>query len=102
MKQGFEENTQLYKTSSNYLLREIAGEYLLIPIGGGAEQLNGMLTLNETFQFIWNQFQEARTIDDVVRAAGQEYEDNSGTMERDIRAFVEESLQYGFLVAVEE
>lgn len=102
MKRELLKSNQLYKVSSDYLLREIAGEYVLIPVGGGAEQLNGMLTLNETFQFIWNQFQESHTIEEVVLAARQEYNDDSGLMERHICGFVEESLHYGFLTVIEE
>lgn len=91
------DETKRYKTSNEYLLRKVAGEYILVPVGAGVNQLNGMLTLNETFQFIWTQFQEPRSIAEVVTAAKEMYEDKDGAMERDIRQFVEESLRYGFL-----
>lgn len=89
------DNMKLYKTSDDYLLREIAGESILIPIGG-AVQLNGILTLNETFTFLWKQFQEAHTIQDVVLRAEEEYE-SAEEVEDDICRFVEACLQYGFL-----
>lgn len=91
-----------YKVNGNYLLRKIAGEAVLIPVGSGSEQLNGIITLNETFQFIWKQFQQPHTINDVVAAARQEYDDVDDRIEKDICRFVEESLQYGFLTEEEE
>lgn len=90
-------DNKLYKTNGDFLLRKIAGEAVLIPVGGGADQLNGMITLNETFQFIWEMFKQPCTISSVIEAAKEEYEDSDGTIEKDIHRFVEESLQYGFL-----
>ena len=37
----------------DFVLREIAGETLLVPAGKTALDLNGMLTLNETGAALW-------------------------------------------------
>lgn len=95
-------NDKLYKVNGNYLLRKIAGEAVLIPVGSGTEQLNGIITLNETFRFIWEQFKEPHTVQDVVMSARNEYDDEDEKIEKDICRFVEESLQYGFLTEEEE
>lgn len=99
---GYSEKSKLYISNEDYLLREIAGEFVLVPVGGGAEQLNGMLGLNETFQFIWNQFQKPHTIYDVVLAAKAQFSDSKETIEKDINDYVKECLQYGFLKEWEE
>lgn len=91
-----------YKANENYLLRKIAGEAVLVPVGKGAEQFNGMITLNETFEFIWKQFQKPNTIHEVVEAAKLEYTTEDDMIERDVRRFVAESVQYGFLVNISE
>jgi hypothetical protein len=90
-------NAKLYKVNEDYLLREIAGEFVLVPVGSGAEQVNGMLALNETFYFLWNQFQEPHTIYDVVLEARKEFHDTKEKIEKDIHNFVDECLKYGFL-----
>ena len=98
----FAREVRLYKANEDYLLREIVGEYILVPVGSGAEQLNGMLGLNETFQFVWNQFQNPHTVYDVVLAAKEQFLDSKGMMEKDICDCVRECLQYGFLKEWEE
>ena len=37
-----------YCANEDYIVREIAGETILVPTGASAEHFNGMLTLNET------------------------------------------------------
>lgn len=44
----------------DFVLREIAGETLLVPAGKTALDLNGMLTLNETGAALWRMLPEAR------------------------------------------
>ena len=43
----------------DFVLREIAGETLLVPAGKTALDLNGMLTLNETGAALWRMLPEA-------------------------------------------
>lgn len=88
---------KLFKVSNDYLLREIAGEYVLVPVGDGAERFNGMLALNETFKYIWNQFEEPHTINEIIKKAQEDFEGVDGQIENDICRFVEESLYYGLL-----
>lgn len=88
---------KFFKVSNDYLLREIAGEYVLVPVGDGAERFNGMLALNETFKYIWNQFEEPHTINEVIKKAQEDFEGVDGQIENDICRFVEESLYYGLL-----
>ena len=45
-----------YCTNEDYILREIAGETILVPTGASADHFNGMLTLNETSRFLWELF----------------------------------------------
>lgn len=86
-----------YTVNKDFMLRKIAGEAVLIPIGEGCKQLNGMITVNETFEFIWTQFQTPKTIDEVIQLAKAEYNDESQQIEHDIHKFVTESLHYGFM-----
>ena len=41
------------KIKREFVLREIAGDILLVPVGKTALDLNGMLTLNEVGAEIW-------------------------------------------------
>lgn len=41
------------KKSDEFILKEVAGNSVLIPFGDKAVSFNGIVTLNETAKFLW-------------------------------------------------
>ena len=72
----------------DFVLREIAGETLLVPAGKTALDLNGMLTLNETGAALWR-MPEAADAEALTQGLLQEFE---GAPAEQVRADVEEFL----------
>lgn len=58
----------------DFVLREIAGETLLVPAGKTALDLNGMLTLNETGAALWRMLPEAADAEALTQGLLQEFE----------------------------
>ena len=73
----------------DFVLREIAGETLLVPAGKTALDLNGMLTLNETGAALWRMLPEAADAEALTQGLLQEFEGAPGEQ---VRADVEEFL----------
>ena len=73
----------------DFVLREIAGETLLVPAGKTALDLNGMLTLNETGAALWRMLPEAADAEALTQGLLQEFE---GAPAEHVRADVEEFL----------
>lgn len=73
----------------DFVLREIAGETLLVPAGKTALDLNGMLTLNETGAALWRMLPEAADAEALTQGLLQEFE---GAPAEQDRADVEEFL----------
>ena len=73
----------------DFVLREIAGETLLVPAGKTALDLNGMLTLNETGAALWRMLPEAADAEALTQGLLQEFE---GAPEEQVRTDVEEFL----------
>lgn len=46
------------KLSSEYIMRDIAGEKVIVPVGGMSQKLNGLITLNEPAILIWKCLEE--------------------------------------------
>ncbi len=86
-----------YKANPNFLLREVAGEAVLVPIGEADVFENSVISLNDTCSFLWKLFQQPRTVEEVVAEARKEYSDPDGEMEQGINDFIREYLQYGLL-----
>lgn len=69
--------------------REIAGSYIVVPVGNKSNEFNGMITLNESGSFFWDCFNQNVTIDDVVKMVTDEYDVDAETARKDVAAFVE-------------
>ena len=91
-----------YVTTPDFILREIGDEAVLVPIGDVGELENSIITLNDTYAFIWRQFNESRTMPEVIEAAHREYDDPEGIMERQITEASDELIKRGILKAVNE
>ena len=90
-------NVRLFRVNPDFLLREIGGEAVLVPVGEAGVFENSVISLNDTFRFLWQQFQTPRSVEDVIAEAKKEYDDPDGVMEQGIYQFVKEYLQYGLL-----
>lgn len=56
---------------NDYLLREIAGEYMLVPLGNSS--LNSMVSFNETGAFVWKKLEQGLTEEEIANALTVEY-----------------------------
>lgn len=71
-----------------FVLREIAGDLLLVPTGKTALDLNGMLTLNEVGAEIWRMLPEVKDEDEIVERLLQDYEATAEEIRPDVSAFL--------------
>ncbi|MBE6928417.1 MAG: PqqD family protein [Ruminococcaceae bacterium] len=71
-----------------FALRQIEDEYLLIPSGKAALDLNGMITLNEIAAEIWKVLPQMEHEEMLVAWLLQEYEVSEETARRDVREFL--------------
>lgn len=77
------------RIEKTFVLREIAGDYVIVPTGKSALEFNGLITVNELGAFIWNQLQEETTADRIVEAIQEEYEVDRETAKADTEEFLE-------------
>ena len=77
------------KLKHEFVLREVAGETLLVPVGRSTLSLNGMLVLNESGRFLWQRLPEADSEEALTEALLAEYEVDRSTARQDVRSFLE-------------
>ena len=85
------------QASKDYLMRNIAGETILIPSGAAAQKFNGLVTVNAIGSFIWDALQAPITIDELVGRITEEYEVDAATARADAEEFLGELRQIGAL-----
>jgi hypothetical protein len=76
------------KIEKEYILREIAGDYIIVPVGKAALEFNGMITVNETGAFLWKQLTKDTTKEELVHAMLEEYEVSEDEARIDIEEFL--------------
>lgn len=89
-----------YRINPDFILREIAGEYTIIPIGGDNVFSNAVMAPNGTAVFLWEAFQQPSTIQDVVVEAMQKYDVTEEQIYKSISNFVKQSLEFKVLEEV--
>ena len=81
----------------DFVLRDIAGDLLLIPAGKAALDLNGMLTLNEVGGEIWRLLPEVKDEEELVRRLLELYEVEEPQLRKDVADFLDSLRKLGIL-----
>lgn len=84
------------KIRDAFLLREVAGETVVIP-SGNAPDFNFMINLNETGAFLWKKLLEETTEDALVAALLKEYDVEEDAARKHVAAFVSALNGHGIL-----
>ena len=83
------------KIKEGYLLKEVAGNHVVIPVG--TVSFNGMLNLNETGVLIWKKLEKGCDESDLVAAFLAEYDVTEERAKEDISVFIEKLRKAGIL-----
>ncbi len=79
------------------ILREIAGENVLVPGADAVLDFNGLFVMTATAGFIWELLPEVETEDEILKKMLDEYEIDEETAKNDIAEFLEELRKFGII-----
>ena len=85
------------KIKQGYILREVAGNYIVVAVGEAVKNFNGIINLNDTGAFLWKILQEGATEEQLKESLLNEYEVDNEIAERDIKAFINKLAEKGLL-----
>ena len=83
------------KVDKEFVLREIAGDYIIIPTGKTVLDFNGLITVNEVGADLWNMLQEEVTMDELVQGILNEYDVEEEVARNDIQEFLDNLIEGG-------
>ena len=78
------------KLKENYMLRQVADTFVVVPIGSEVENFNGMINLNGVGAFLWRLLETETTFEDLLKAMTEEYEVDEETARKDLTGFVQQ------------
>ncbi len=78
------------KIKEGFVLKEIAGQYVVIALGAASRVFNGIIKLNESGKFIWELMTDDIEKDAIVNALLDEYDVTREIAEKDVDKFIDE------------
>ena len=85
------------KIKEGFVVRDIAGQSVVIAVGAASKIFNGIIKLNETGKIIWIKLSEGANKEDTVTAILAEYDVDRETVEKDYDNFVNTLLGAGII-----
>jgi hypothetical protein len=83
------------KIKSGFMLREIAGQWVVVPLGSRVVEFNSIMTLSESGAFIWRLLEKGAAEDEIVSALLTEYDAEETLIRKDAAAFIENLVSKG-------
>ena len=77
------------RLKDGFVIRQIADAWVVVPIGNRVIDFNGLISLNETGAFIWNQLEKNATREGIISSLCEEYEVDNKTAEKDLGEFLD-------------
>lgn len=80
----------------NFIFKEVAGEYMMIPLLNGNVNMSKVINLNETGAFIIKALKEKDDLDYVALKMSEEFNAKKEDIYNDVKEFVDELKKRGF------
>ena len=88
---------KVYSLKGSYVLRQIAGEYLAVPISNEAGDDANIVILNPVSQIIWGKLENGATFDEILDEVMKEFNVEKDEVTKDINEFLEGLKQANLL-----
>ena len=84
-----------YIVKQGYVAREIAGEFIAVPIDNSVG--SNIIVLNEVSKFLWDELKTEKTFDELLNAMLGNYDVSKEEAEADLKEFLMQLIQNGLL-----
>lgn len=76
------------KIKDGFLLRQVGGNHVVVPVGAQSVDFRCLITLNEVGAFLWKQLAADSTVESLVAALLAEYDVTADIATVDVERFV--------------
>ena len=84
--------------NSNFLLQDVAGTQVIVPVGEAVADFPGMITVNGTGAFIWQLLETEQTVQSLAEAMVAHYEVTTAQATADVEVFLAQLRPTGALI----
>lgn len=84
------------KMKDGFVLRELAGQYVVIATGEASKYFHGMVKLNQVGGEIWKGLEKGKTKEEVAREIANRYEVSEEKSLQDVEGLINQMKEEGF------
>lgn len=77
------------KIKEGFILRNVAGSNVVVPVGQATVDFNGMMSLNDTGAFLFDKLTKGTTEEQLIRDLMNEYSIDKELATKDVKDFIE-------------
>ena len=77
------------KIKDGFVVRDLAGQSIVVALGEASKTFNGMIKLNDTGRLIWDMLAVGKSKEDIIDRFTAEYDVEREIADRDVTAFIE-------------
>lgn len=96
------DSAKKYRIRDGFVIRQIGGEYTIIPLDETSEIKNAVMVPNDTAAYLWNLFGQPCTLEEAVQHILEEFDGPAQQIRTDVAEFIRESLKMQILEEVLE
>lgn len=86
------------KLNPEYILRNVAGEWVVVPVGSASRKINGLITLNDSAAFIWQCIAKGMDQQTIIHKTAEEFETDAATVSQEVHGFLDMLCTEGFIL----
>lgn len=85
------------KRKDNFILQNVGGANILVPLGAQVLDMNGIVVINDTGSYIWELLAEDHSEDNLVEAIAARFDVDNERARTDVKEFVDNIAKMGLL-----
>ena len=85
------------KRKSDFILQNVGGEHLLVPIGAQVLDTSGLVTLNATGRCLWELLAQERSVEDLAGALTERFDVDIQRARADVQVLLDEVTRISLL-----
>lgn len=86
------------KRNPDFLLRDVAGTLVIVPVGSAIREFSGMMMLNATGAYLWELLENEQTIQSLTDALVEHYDITLAEAQADVAAFMDKLKPTGAVI----
>ena len=85
------------RAKSGFVLRDVVGEHILMPVGDNIMKFNGTVLLNTVSAFVWEKLQEPVSKKELLQEILDKFEIDEATASHDLDRLLDKFAELGIL-----